>query len=372
MPTVSRYDFLPEVSPGILDLHSYDTELLSDETPWKVELFQVLLSQSQRFKALVLLGRFLDMGHWAVDQALSVGILPYVLKLLQTTVMELRQILVFIWTKILSLDKYGCLPKERAMAAFVLAIIVDGHKRGKEACIQPNLIHVCLKHLQLANPHETQTKPLLLQWLCLCLGKLWEDFHDAQLIGLQADAPAIFLHLLSEPQPEVRAAAVFALGTLIDVSDSFRDGHGGDEDCDGDEKSKAELSIANSLIQVLGDGSPLVRSEVVVGFITPPPLSRELAAAPPLYSFFFLCEADRKKEGKTALAAALPPPAAGESRLRSPVRGRIRTPLAAIFVPRIWKLCVLLGIRHSAVVLAKFFRCSSEASAPFALAILIP
>ncbi|KAK8950710.1 Regulatory-associated protein of TOR 1 [Platanthera zijinensis] len=136
------------------------------ETPWKVELFQVLLSQSQRFKALVLLGRFLDMGHWAVDQALSVGILPYVLKLLQTTVMELRQILVFIWTKILSLDK-------------------------------------------------------------------------------------------------VRAAAVFALGTLIDVSDSFRDGHGGDEDCDGDEKSKAELSIANSLIQVLGDGSPLVRSEVV-------------------------------------------------------------------------------------------------------------
>ena len=38
-------------------------------------------------------------------QALSVGIFPYVLKLLQTSAMELRQILVFIWTKILSLDK---------------------------------------------------------------------------------------------------------------------------------------------------------------------------------------------------------------------------------------------------------------------------
>ncbi|KAK8931032.1 Regulatory-associated protein of TOR 1 [Platanthera zijinensis] len=116
--------FLARGEPRILDLHSYDTELLSD--------------------------------------ALSVGILPYVLKLLQTTVMELRQILVFIWTKILSLDK-SCLvdlvkdgghsyfikfldsmdayPEERAMAAFVLAVIVDGHKRGKEACIQPNLIH---------------------------------------------------------------------------------------------------------------------------------------------------------------------------------------------------------------------------------------
>lgn len=103
---------------------------------------QVLLSQCHRFRALVLLGRFLDMGPWAVDlvvfvgfaveiliicfacmcinrtsyqicnemkflflQALSVGIFPYVLKLLQTTTPELRQILVFIWTKILALDK---------------------------------------------------------------------------------------------------------------------------------------------------------------------------------------------------------------------------------------------------------------------------
>ncbi len=44
---------------------------------------QVLLSQSHRLRALVLLGRFLDMGPWAVDLALSVGIFPYVLKLLQ-------------------------------------------------------------------------------------------------------------------------------------------------------------------------------------------------------------------------------------------------------------------------------------------------
>ncbi|KAL0338105.1 UNVERIFIED_CONTAM: Regulatory-associated protein of TOR 1 [Sesamum angustifolium] len=68
-------------------------------------VLQVLLSQCHRFRALVLLGRFLDMGPWAVDLALSVGIFPYVLKLLQTTTPELRQILVFIWTKILALDK---------------------------------------------------------------------------------------------------------------------------------------------------------------------------------------------------------------------------------------------------------------------------
>jgi hypothetical protein len=48
-----------------------------------LSLPQVLLSQVHRLRALVLLGRFLDMGLWAVDLALSVGIFPYVLKLLQ-------------------------------------------------------------------------------------------------------------------------------------------------------------------------------------------------------------------------------------------------------------------------------------------------
>ena len=66
---------------------------------------QVLLSQVHRMRALKLLGRFLDMGSWAVDLALSVGIFPYVLKLLQTTATDLRETLVFIWTKILALDK---------------------------------------------------------------------------------------------------------------------------------------------------------------------------------------------------------------------------------------------------------------------------
>eukprot|EP00268_Persea_americana_P021851 TRINITY_DN2174_c0_g1_i2.p1 TRINITY_DN2174_c0_g1~~TRINITY_DN2174_c0_g1_i2.p1 ORF type:complete len:661 (-),score=114.75 TRINITY_DN2174_c0_g1_i2:3073-5055(-) len=193
-------------------------------------VLQVLLSQSHRFRALILLGRFLDMGPWAVDLALSVGIFPYVLKLLQTTATDLQQILVFIWTKILALDKscqvdlvkdnghkyfikfldsVGAYPEQRGMAAFVLAVIVDGYQQGQEACIQAGLIHVCLRHLENANPHDTrdthdtQAEPLLLQWLCLCLGKLWEDFPEAQMIGLQADAPLIYSNLLFEPQPEM-------------------------------------------------------------------------------------------------------------------------------------------------------------------------
>jgi len=37
-------------------------------------------------------------------QALSVGIFPYVLKLLQSSARELRPLLVFIWAKLLAVD----------------------------------------------------------------------------------------------------------------------------------------------------------------------------------------------------------------------------------------------------------------------------
>ncbi|XP_010558401.1 PREDICTED: regulatory-associated protein of TOR 1 [Tarenaya hassleriana] len=247
-------------------------------------VLQVLLSQCHRFRALVLLGRFLDMGPWAVDLALSVGIFPYVLKLLPTTTNELRQILVFIWTKILAFDKScqvdlvkdgghayfirfldssGAFPEQRAMAAFVLAVIVDGHRRGQEACLEANLICVCLGHLETPLPNDPPPEPLFLQWLCLCLGKLWEDFAEAQIMGREANAFVRLSPLLSEPQPEVRAAAVFALGTLLDIG--FDSGKSvGDDEFDDDEKIRAEDTIIKSLLNVVSDGSPLVRAEVAV------------------------------------------------------------------------------------------------------------
>ncbi|VFQ79513.1 unnamed protein product [Cuscuta campestris] len=272
----------PEQLPIVLQLE----KILMCNITGSTFSFKVLLSQCHRFRALVLLGRFLDMGPWAVDLALSVGIFPYVLKLLQTTTPELRQILVFIWTKILALDKscqvdlvkdgghtyftrfldsIDAYPEQRAMAAFVLAVIVDGHRRGQEACIEAGLLHVCLRHLQGSTSNDTQTEPLFLQWLCLCLGKLWEDFTEAQLIAIQSDAPAIFAPLLSAPQPEVRGAVVFALGTLLDIGfGTSNDGVGGDEDSDVDEKVKAVVSILKSLMSPVSDGSPLVRAEVAV------------------------------------------------------------------------------------------------------------
>ncbi|KAL8864667.1 MAG: hypothetical protein Q9174_007267, partial [Haloplaca sp. 1 TL-2023] len=67
-------------------------------------VLQVLLSQVHRLRALILLSRFLDMGAWAVNLALTIGIFPYVLKLLQSAAFELKPVMIFIWARILAVD----------------------------------------------------------------------------------------------------------------------------------------------------------------------------------------------------------------------------------------------------------------------------
>uniref|UniRef100_A0A2R9CDY8 Regulatory associated protein of MTOR complex 1 n=1 Tax=Pan paniscus TaxID=9597 RepID=A0A2R9CDY8_PANPA len=183
-------------------------------------VLQVLLSQVHRLRALDLLGRFLDLGPWAVSLALSVGIFPYVLKLLQSSARELRPLLVFIWAKILAVDsscqadlvkdnghKYFLsvladpyMPAEhRTMTAFILAVIVNSYHTGQEACLQGNLIAICLE--QLNDPH-----PLLRQWVAICLGRIWQNFDSARWCGVRDSAHEKLYSLLSDPIPEVSQA----------------------------------------------------------------------------------------------------------------------------------------------------------------------
>ncbi|XP_073168182.1 regulatory-associated protein of mTOR isoform X5 [Lepidochelys kempii] len=229
-------------------------------------VLQVLLSQVHRLRALDLLGRFLDLGPWAVSLALSVGIFPYVLKLLQSSARELRPLLVFIWAKILAVDsscqadlvkdnghKYFLsvladpyMPAEhRTMTAFILAVIVNSYNTGQEACLQGNLIAICLE--QLNDPH-----PLLRQWVAICLGRIWQNFDSARWCGVRDSAHEKLYSLLSDPIPEVRCAAVFALGTFVGNSAERTD-----------HSTTIDHNVAMMLAQLINDGSPVVRKATV-------------------------------------------------------------------------------------------------------------
>ncbi|KAG1677758.1 hypothetical protein FOA52_001070 [Chlamydomonas sp. UWO 241] len=256
-------------------------------------VLQVLLSQVHRLRALVLLGRFLDMGPWAVDLALSVGIFPYVLKLLQTTSSDLRSTLVFIWCKILALDR-SCqvdLIKDsghhyfikyldsidgqvdlysRAQACFVLCAICDGHPKGQALCAASNLLAVLLKWLRSLFPPQvpftTPGHPLLLKWLCLCLGKLCQDMPEISLMAIREGAADLLVQLLTVASPEIRAAAVSGLGSLVHSCPEV-DLSAMDHPLNvmpTDDRLPAEQLIANAVRQVVYDPSVLVRCELAV------------------------------------------------------------------------------------------------------------
>jgi regulatory associated protein of mTOR len=197
-------------------------------------VLQVLLSQQHRLRALVLLARFLDLGPWAVNQALSVGIFPYVLKLLQSPATELREVLVFIWAKILALDKSCQLDlvkdngqfyfinvlantripaNQRTQAAFIISVVCNNCRPGQSACLSARLLQICLA--QLNEPDS-----MLRRWVVFALAKLWENYEEAKWAAIREAAHEKLCILLTDPVPEVRAAAVYALGTFIGNSNN--------------------------------------------------------------------------------------------------------------------------------------------------------
>ncbi|XP_052856636.1 regulatory-associated protein of mTOR [Drosophila gunungcola] len=243
-----------------------DSESESRTPPEQLPIvLQVLLSQVHRLRALELLARFLDLGPWAVNLALGVGIFPYVLKLLQSSTRELRPVLVFIWAKILAVDpscqvdlvkeyKYflsvlqdTAVSKEhRTLSAFVLSSIVHNFLLGQTSALQGPLLSICLEQLN-------DGSWLLRQWLAICLGMLWQNFEKARWSGARDLAHEKLYVLLRDAIPEVRAAAVFALGTFISsVTDRSEE-----------QANNIDRIIAITMLETVGeDMSPLVRMEL--------------------------------------------------------------------------------------------------------------
>lgn len=236
-------------------------------------VLQVLLSQVHRLRALILLSKFLDLGPWAVNLALSIGIFPYVLKLLQSAAQELKPVMVFIWARILAVDKscqtdllkdngysyfvqilspnsgipVGNASEHRAMCAFILAMFCRNYPQGQAVCGPPGVLAACLSHLGDENP-------LLRQWACLCISQLWVDYPEAKWQGIRESAHLRLQELVVDPVPEVRAAVLYALTTFLGIPEM------------SEEIVKIEQSVATAALAMTADGSSMVRKELVVFF----------------------------------------------------------------------------------------------------------
>jgi regulatory associated protein of mTOR len=243
-------------------------------------VLQVLLSQAHRLRALVLLSRFLDLGPWAVHLALSIGIFPYVVKLLQSAAAELKPVMVFIWARIMAVDytvqsdllkdngiqyfisildpnsqiPIGNASEHRAMCAFIIAIFCKNYPQGQTMCLAPNgpntinVFDACLRNI---NDSEN---PLLRQWSCLCLSMLWYNCSDAKWMGIRCSAHIRLCDLSLDPVPEVRASMLHALTNFLGIPDLT------------DQVAQIEEGIASSVSFMASDGSILVRKEFLIFF----------------------------------------------------------------------------------------------------------
>lgn len=238
-------------------------------------VLQMLLNQTFRLEALQLLAKFVNLGAWAVNELLSIGIFPYVLKLLQTPnvnqpleglQLEMRPSILLIWAKILCLDKScqadlikekGHLyflnvlahpkltpPFQRALAALCLSIIVSNFKTAQRVCLNANLLNTCFSQLD-------EPDPFLRKWLLLCIGKVWEDFEEAKWNESNQTWNDLVCKQLKDSSPEVRSAAVYALGTFFTLENT-------------ELKIHSDLNSALPLLTVAGDPSIYVRKAVLI------------------------------------------------------------------------------------------------------------
>lgn len=248
-------------------------------------VLQVLLSQVHRIRALVLLSRFLDLGPWAVYLSLSIGIFPYVLKLLQSPAPELKPILVFIWARIMSIDyantqaelikekgymyfvnilvpelsitgptsssgssfgnnspltmgsshnanaqrsrafyEYAAgnsggyinndtTDEQKAMAVFVLTSFVRNFPLGQKYCFSFELINRLCFYI------TNSDIPLFRQWCVILLGLLFESNPLHKWICLNANVLEVLLRSLKDPVPEVRTATLLTLKYYVSEPD---------------------------------------------------------------------------------------------------------------------------------------------------------
>ena len=241
-------------------------------------VLQVLLSQVHRVRALELLRRFLELGPWAVNLALSLGIFPYVMKLLQSA--EYKTVLVNIWASILKFDP-SCqvdlskdkslvhfiqplaqwskrsvdgdsswnhtveAAKQRTLIAFCLASVCHKYPNAQNECLRQNLHAHCAALLAAQIKLNTQQKQqkeedreqqqassrrasqdatnyvllsaIAREWICMCIGNLVQTFHGAQGQAYNSGVHECLITLQQDDEdPNVRAAATYALGNFID------------------------------------------------------------------------------------------------------------------------------------------------------------
>ncbi|KAG2035660.1 raptor N-terminal caspase like domain-containing protein [Suillus americanus] len=267
---------------------SPDADLVPRKPPDQLPIvLQVLLSQPHRLRALILLSQFVDLGPWAVNLVLTIGIFPYISKLLQAAGQDLRPVLIFIWARILAVDpsvqvdlyntggfKYFAnvlatqedneLPnssEHKAMCAFILSAVARDFYNGQMACWRERVFDACSERLE-------EGDFLLRQWSALCIAQIWDSNDEVKVYGVDRGIQDKLILMLSDDSPEVRSAVLYALSTFMGAAGGKGQGGAGTgTQYQLEERIHFRMEVAvatGATLAVRDDASPMVRKELLV------------------------------------------------------------------------------------------------------------
>ena len=122
------------------------------------------------------------------------------------------------------------------------------YNQGQRASLSTELVESCLDHL------KDMQNPLLRQWSCLCLSKLWVNYEEAKWVGIRCMAHERLCELIVDPVAEVRAAMLHALASFLGIRDVTP------------QVANIEESIASMILIMTMDGNSMVRKELEGAF----------------------------------------------------------------------------------------------------------
>ncbi|KAJ2497917.1 Target of rapamycin complex 1 subunit kog1, partial [Coemansia sp. RSA 1972] len=273
-------------------------------------MLQLILSQTHRLSVLVLLYRFVNLGPWAANMALHVGFFTYLTKLLSSATVEIQELSILIWARLIAIDPSlsNDLMKEDGAQCLIAYLMKTSQARDLNssektrmsdsivsACAficttvcqySPDAQHVfaennllcCLVKLLYRLDNGTDEQACSRTWIIMCLAELWnanpnikqhaisfgaqnasnsQKLYTASILEHVCGTQDLLIYMALHRTPLVRAASVYALGTLI-------------KDLSLLNNSDMQTTVLNVerqvyalLLQAASDASPLVRREVV-------------------------------------------------------------------------------------------------------------
>ena len=164
-------------------------------------------------------------------------------------------------------DEQPALPngsEHKAMCAFILAAVARDYYNGQMACLHERIFDSCFDKLD-------EGDFLLRQWSALCVAQIWDGNDEIKVYGVDRGTQDKLILLLSDDSPEVRAAAMYALGTFIGASGSAdpskRGGGGTGTQYQLEERIHFHMEVAvvtGAAVAAKEDANPMLRKELLI------------------------------------------------------------------------------------------------------------